>query len=241
LESQKSLTDLLNENFVDAMDQYRESVPNLIMHDKPMHALQLASELDKQILDVHQLLTKVYYLVYSRFELLERHDAVAIKIFKEMSIIGWLRPRLHATYGMYLEANSSLPEGVTQKGLMKSALQILGREYYEDSAMVDSQIDKLIFVEIQYFIYILRNVVEPDWFIGDLETSNNDEKPDRYIPKSVKLEVWRRDQGKCVECGSKEKLEYDHVISVSKGGSNTSRNVQLLCETCNRKKSANVV
>ena len=34
---------------------------------------------------------------------------------------------------------------------------------------------------------------------------------------------------------SKEDLEFDHVISFSKGGANTYRNIQLLCEKCNRK------
>lgn len=49
--------------------------------------------------------------------------------------------------------------------------------------------------------------------------------------------VWRRDEGKCVQCGSSENLEFDHIIPVSKGGANTYRNIQLLCEKCNRKKS----
>lgn len=57
------------------------------------------------------------------------------------------------------------------------------------------------------------------------------------IPESVKRKVWRRDEGKCVNCGSREKLEFDHIIPVSKGGSNTERNIELLCEKCNRKKS----
>ena len=57
------------------------------------------------------------------------------------------------------------------------------------------------------------------------------------IPKEVQREVWRRDEGRCVQCGSQEKLEFDHIIPVSKGGANTSRNIQLLCETCNRSKS----
>ena len=57
------------------------------------------------------------------------------------------------------------------------------------------------------------------------------------IPEQVRHEVWRRDQGKCVICGSQEKLEFDHIIPLSKGGANTVRNIQLLCESCNRGKS----
>ena len=60
------------------------------------------------------------------------------------------------------------------------------------------------------------------------------------IPKSVKMYVWQRDGGRCVECGSNEKLEYDHIIPFSKGGSNTDRNLQLLCERCNRFKGAKI-
>jgi hypothetical protein len=60
------------------------------------------------------------------------------------------------------------------------------------------------------------------------------------IPEDVRIAVWRRDGGKCVRCGSREKLEYDHIVPVSKGGSNTARNIELLCETCNRKKSNNI-
>lgn len=60
----------------------------------------------------------------------------------------------------------------------------------------------------------------------------------RLITKSVQHEVWRRDEGKCVMCGSRNKLEFDHIIPVAKGGSNTARNVQLLCESCNRSKAA---
>lgn len=59
----------------------------------------------------------------------------------------------------------------------------------------------------------------------------------RHISESVKDSVWNRDRGKCVECGSNEKLEFDHIIPFSKGGSNTKRNIQLLCEACNRSKS----
>ena len=60
------------------------------------------------------------------------------------------------------------------------------------------------------------------------------------ISQDVKDKVWNRDGGKCVQCGSNEKLEFDHIIPVSKGGANTYRNIQLLCEPCNRSKSAKI-
>ncbi|MBA7512847.1 hypothetical protein ES705_04856 [subsurface metagenome] len=61
------------------------------------------------------------------------------------------------------------------------------------------------------------------------------------IPEEVRIAVWRRDGGKCARCGSREKLEYDHIIPISKGGSNTARNIELLCESCNRKKKNNII
>jgi 5-methylcytosine-specific restriction endonuclease McrA len=63
----------------------------------------------------------------------------------------------------------------------------------------------------------------------------------QVIPEDVKLFVWKRDGGKCVRCGSRENLEYDHIIPVAKGGSSTARNLQLLCESCNRAKGSNLV
>ena len=60
------------------------------------------------------------------------------------------------------------------------------------------------------------------------------------ITEDVRIFVWRRDDGRCVECGSNEKLEYDHIIPVNKGGSSTARNIQLLCEPCNRQKSDHI-
>ena len=74
----------------------------------------------------------------------------------------------------------------------------------------------------------------------ELETIINkipSDEPSRKISQSIQDRVWRRDEGKCVKCGSREKLEFDHIIPFSKGGSNGYRNIQLLCENCNRSKS----
>ena len=52
----------------------------------------------------------------------------------------------------------------------------------------------------------------------------------RIIPTLVKLEVWKRDGGKCAKCGATADLHFDHIIPWSKGGSSsTPDNIQLLC------------
>lgn len=55
----------------------------------------------------------------------------------------------------------------------------------------------------------------------------------RQIPQHVKTAVYQRDQGRCVQCGSDQYLEFDHVIPWSKGGASTIDNIQLLCRKCN--------
>ena len=60
------------------------------------------------------------------------------------------------------------------------------------------------------------------------------------IPKQVKIDVWQRDSGRCVECGSNSNLEFDHIIPLNLGGANTFRNLQLLCGPCNRSKGASL-
>lgn len=60
---------------------------------------------------------------------------------------------------------------------------------------------------------------------------------DRVIPTHVKLEVWKRDKGQCVKCGSSENLHFDHIIPYSLGGSSkVSSNIQILCAQHNLEK-----
>lgn len=63
------------------------------------------------------------------------------------------------------------------------------------------------------------------------------------IPSHLRHKVFVRDNYRCVECGATNKettLEIDHIIPVSKGGTNDINNLQTLCKTCNRAKSATI-
>lgn len=85
-----------------------------------------------------------------------------------------------------------------------------------------------------YFPYVLFNM--------ELIKEYPPVKPsNRYIPSEVRVIVWYRDEGKCKRCGSQENLEFDHIIPVSKGGSNTENNIELLCKKCNLKKSDKII
>lgn len=59
----------------------------------------------------------------------------------------------------------------------------------------------------------------------------------RMIPTSVKLEVWQRDKGRCVQCQSTDNLHFDHILPFSKGGTSIkAENIQLLCARHNLQK-----
>ena len=63
----------------------------------------------------------------------------------------------------------------------------------------------------------------------------------RVIPSAVKLEVWTRDKGRCVLCGSDKNIHFDHELPYSKGGSSlVAANIRLLCAKHNLSKGAKI-
>ncbi len=59
----------------------------------------------------------------------------------------------------------------------------------------------------------------------------------RYIPASIKREVYNKSNKSCTNCGSIFFLEYDHKKSFAKNGATAVNNLQILCSSCNKKKA----
>jgi 5-methylcytosine-specific restriction endonuclease McrA len=80
---------------------------------------------------------------------------------------------------------------------------------------------------------------------GEVETStapSQFEQRRRAIPTPVKLEVWKRDGGRCAQCGATNELHFDHILPFAKGGTSvTAENVQLLCARHNLQKSDKIL
>lgn len=54
-------------------------------------------------------------------------------------------------------------------------------------------------------------------------------------------EIKNRYGNKCLRCGTYENISIDHVIPVSKGGTNTADNIQPLCRKCNSIKGTKII
>lgn len=71
----------------------------------------------------------------------------------------------------------------------------------------------------------------------DIQEFNPLKNRRKNIPKKTRDKVLS--SGECKKCGSKENLQVDHIIPVSKGGNDEMDNLQPLCADCNREKGAN--
>lgn len=121
--------------------------------------------------------------------------------------------------------------------LLKGGLWIYKNRCFTESEELDFSLDERRLLVLEEFDKERRQFEKLHAkFSGISSTSLSRTK----IPSQVRIFVWQRDSGKCVECSSNENLEYDHIIPFAKGGSNTERNLQLLCGNCNRLKSDNI-
>lgn len=53
------------------------------------------------------------------------------------------------------------------------------------------------------------------------------------VSDAIRQEIFERDGGRCIYCGSSDRLTLDHDLPVSRGGLSTLSNLDACCLTCN--------
>ena len=123
---------------------------------------------------------------------------------------------------------------------------------YEDlNESVDLMLDKLSETEfIKRYVVKDNNYIQITNFLKHqtphyLESPSQIPAPDGHIDslysspaltKSQRKNLLEKLGKKCVECGAKTKLQIDHKIPRSMGGTNDDENLQVLCASCNSRK-----
>lgn len=64
---------------------------------------------------------------------------------------------------------------------------------------------------------------------------------DSRVPPRVKLRIYFRYRGRCQSCIRKlatgDVPQFDHIIALANGGTNSETNIQLLCSPCHKAKT----
>jgi hypothetical protein len=147
---------------------------------------------------------------------------------------------------------------LTQNGLFKSAIDQAKKAGRFPLARVYEKLQPGIWnyrglFELRDYRYIERSgrkvfefvLTITDQYLEKASTQKHhvvDIEQTRQIPGKVKLEVFKRDKGTCVKCGSKDNLHFDHILPYSLGGTSLKAdNIQLLCARHNLEKSNSLV
>ncbi len=87
-----------------------------------------------------------------------------------------------------------------------------------------------------------RNVSTSDWpgwvdYIGPFPYPQQSPQYKKVvIPRNVRWAVWKRDDFRCKQCGTRDNLSVDHILAEAKGGTLDMDNLQTLCRPCNSRK-----
>ncbi|KKN44964.1 hypothetical protein LCGC14_0687850 [marine sediment metagenome] len=81
----------------------------------------------------------------------------------------------------------------------------------------------------------IEDIIQDSVVPIDYQKKENKNKRDT-IPPAIRFKVLKRDRHTCTGCGARApdvELEVDHIVPVSKGGTDELSNLRTLCKDCN--------
>jgi hypothetical protein len=92
-------------------------------------------------------------------------------------------------------------------------------------------------------IFMDRGIIDEEWnVVGWKEIQHpSDERPAAHIWAVIRKRIFERDNYTCQYCGRGGRLECDHIIPVSRGGSHDDNNLATACKPCNQSKKAKLL
>jgi len=141
---------------------------------------------------------------------------------KEESKIGYMIPNGHFAQYIHIKNEEAERAGKEHWCIFVSTHKYLLEDFYLDS---------------------LLEVHRKKWCKRFNKKNNNKTRRSSFT-KSIRHEVFKKDKYHCIECGATNKkavLHIDHIIPVSKGGTDELDNLQTLCESCNLAKKNRII
>tara|TARA_B100002049_G_C15990372_1_gene337016 strand:+ start:64 stop:756 length:693 start_codon:yes stop_codon:yes gene_type:complete len=139
--------------------------------------------------------------------------------------------RLTANGKFFESANSGIREIVRVYEKIKPGIWTYNGAFTLEKAWLED-------VGMRKVVKLKLAIVPEQGSVGSVEHSARKElHQTRMIPSKVKFQVFSRDKGECVICGSTNNLHYDHDLPFSKGGTSLlAENIRLLCAKHNLQK-----
>jgi hypothetical protein len=129
----------------------------------------------------------------------------------------------------------------SHKDIDYDSLRFLGPKHPDEKIIIPQKLADRSTGRGGYFylderLFLAMNRADVEDFLNTRILAKESKSNRKRIPDEVQMFVWNRDGGSCVKCGTDKNLAFDHIIPHSLGGSDTKRNLQILCDECNLRK-----
>lgn len=193
------------------------------------YAIVKIEDIKEELLD----LLLVYINLILNDNLISEREAGNVRILKRVFKIKE-GDFYHLRYYEVEDILSRQFERIYSDNKIDRAEAILKVELQELFGLSYDQFLELVDQEVEAALQRGANLSDLDTvFIANAGSKKRSRSGGRTISPVVKDLVWNRDGGRCIQCSSTSQLEFCHIIPFSKGGSNTYRNIRLLCGACN--------